>query len=93
MMKPKHVPIRTCIACRTHGTKKGLIRIVRSPDGIVKVDDTGRANGRGAYLCLTMQCVQAARKKNRIAGSLKATVPPELYETLIERAAAAEEGD
>ena len=54
--RPKHVPQRTCVACRETGAKRGLIRLVRTPEGTVKVDPTGKHNGRGAYLCAWMRC-------------------------------------
>lgn len=54
--RPKHVPQRTCIACREKGDKRGLIRIVRTPELDVVVDPTGKRNGRGAYLCHQSSC-------------------------------------
>ncbi len=54
--RPKHVPQRTCIACRETEAKRGLIRLVRTPEGTVEVDPTGKRNGRGAYLCARMRC-------------------------------------
>lgn len=54
--RPKHVPQRTCVACRETGAKRGLIRLVRTPEGTVEVDPTGKRNGRGAYLCNRMRC-------------------------------------
>lgn len=52
----KHVPRRTCVACRESGAKRGLIRLVRLPDGSVEVDPTGKRAGRGAYLCNRFTC-------------------------------------
>jgi len=69
--KVKHVPLRTCVACRTTGAKRGLVRIVRTPQGGVEVDPTGKAAGRGAYLCRSRQCWQAALKKEAIARALR----------------------
>ena len=54
--RPKHVPQRTCVACRETGAKRALIRLVRTPEGTVEVDPTGKRNGRGAYLCNRMVC-------------------------------------
>jgi predicted RNA-binding protein YlxR (DUF448 family) len=54
--RPKHVPRRTCVACRETDAKRGLIRLVRTPEGTVEVDPTGKRNGRGAYLCARMSC-------------------------------------
>ena len=59
----KKLPQRTCIACRTVGGKRGLIRLVRQPDGTVAVDETGRLPGRGAYLCCKAECWQQGAAK------------------------------
>jgi predicted RNA-binding protein YlxR (DUF448 family) len=69
--RPKHVPLRTCVACRTTDAKRGLIRIVRTPEGGVEVDTTGRAAGRGAYLCKRRQCWQEALKRDALARALR----------------------
>jgi uncharacterized protein len=54
--RPKHVPQRTCVACRSTDAKRTLIRLVRTPEGTVAVDPTGKRAGRGAYLCARMSC-------------------------------------
>jgi len=64
--RPKHVPRRTCVACRETDAKRGLIRLVRTPEGTVEVDPTGKRNGRGAYLCARLSCWQDALKKKRL---------------------------
>ena len=66
----RSVPQRTCIACRTTGDKRALVRIVRGPEG-VEVDPTGKKAGRGAYLCERPECWRAALKKNRLDAALK----------------------
>src|SRR6478735_7944116 len=58
--RSKHVPQRMCIACREHDVKRGLYRIVRTPEGAVEPDPTGRRNGRGAYLCGRAACWERA---------------------------------
>jgi hypothetical protein len=58
--RPKHVPQRTCVSCREKGDKRGLIRIVRSPEHEVAIDPTGKRNGRGAYLCYKPGCWRRA---------------------------------
>jgi predicted RNA-binding protein YlxR (DUF448 family) len=79
-MRRKHVPQRTCIACREVKPKRELIRIVRTPDGTVIVDETGKASGRGAYLCRARACWERAIGQSRQKGSsplahaLKATL-------------------
>ena len=66
----RKTPQRTCIACRTTGDKRGLVRVVRGPEG-VEVDPTGRKAGRGAYLCRRPECWREALKKNRLDAALK----------------------
>jgi predicted RNA-binding protein YlxR (DUF448 family) len=68
-MRPKHVPQRTCVACRQVKSKRELIRVVRAPDGKVFVDETGKANGRGAYLCRDRACWEKAVGQARRASS------------------------
>ena len=60
--RPRHVPQRTCVACRQTSAKRLLVRIVRTPDGSITVDPTGKLSGRGAYLCDQPDCWQAALK-------------------------------
>ena len=86
--KPRRVPIRTCVACRTSGGKRGLLRVVRLPEGAgVVLDPTGKRSGRGAYLCPTGACVALALKQKKLERSLKTPIPDALAEAL--RAAAA----
>jgi predicted RNA-binding protein YlxR (DUF448 family) len=77
MARQKHKPQRTCIACRDVKDKRELIRIVRSPEGKVGVDLTGKANGRGAYLCRQASCWQKSLEKNMLGRALKVTVSTE----------------
>jgi hypothetical protein len=80
--KPKkHIPQRTCIACREINEKRSLIRIVRSPDGI-QIDTTGRLPGRGAYLHESKECWEKALKKGALARSLKTDISAAEMETL-----------
>lgn len=66
----RKTPQRTCVACRTTGDKRGLVRVVRGPEG-VEVDPTGKKPGRGAYLCERAECWREAFKKNRLDAALK----------------------
>jgi predicted RNA-binding protein YlxR (DUF448 family) len=77
---------RRCVGCGQEAPKKGLIRVVRSPEGTVSIDATGRAPGRGAYLCADAECVRKAMKKNALARALKAPVDQSIY-SLAEEAA------
>ena len=73
---------RSCIACGKTVEKRQLIRIVRTPDGRAVYDATGRANGRGAYLCRNCECIERAMKKDLIAKHLKVTPDEGLFEEL-----------
>jgi predicted RNA-binding protein YlxR (DUF448 family) len=81
-LRPKHVPQRTCIACRTTEAKRGLVRVVRTPAGRVELDATGKKNGRGAYVHEARECWDAALKKGRLGHALKVSVRPEDLEQL-----------
>ena len=63
-------------------SKKELIRIIRTPEGEIRLDETGRMNGRGAYLCRSCECLQKARKSKALERALKVPIPDEIYETL-----------
>lgn len=85
--RPKRQPVRTCVACRTSGGKRGLLRVVRlpgeAPDTVrVVLDPTGKQNGRGAYLCPTLTCVQTALKRKALERSLKAPITEDVAEAL-----------
>lgn len=69
--RPRHVPQRTCVGCGTSTAKRQLVRIVRTADGAVQPDPTGKASGRGAYLCDDKACWERAVKKGRLGKSLK----------------------
>ena len=80
--KPKkHIPQRTCVACREVNEKRSLIRIVRTPEG-VEVDPTGRKPGRGAYLHDTKDCWEKALKRGILARALKTEISPENMDVL-----------
>ncbi len=80
----KHVPQRTCIACRIVKPKRELIRLVRSDNGGVEVDDSGKKVGRGAYLCRGQECWQTGLKSGRLEHALRTTLTQEGKEQLIE---------
>lgn len=75
MMRQKHRPQRTCIACRETKDKRDLIRVVRTPTGTLIIDPTGKANGRGAYLCRQASCWEKGLQKQRLAQALKVNLP------------------
>ncbi len=71
----RHVPTRTCVACRTSRPKRELVRIVRTPTGALVADETGRLAGRGAYVCRTAACLTIANTKGSLSRALKTPVP------------------
>ena len=75
----KNKPVRTCIACRKEADKSELLRIVRTPNGEYVVDVTGKANGRGAYVCKTKECVEKLAKTKALNRVFKCEVPSEVY--------------
>lgn len=82
MPPKKHEPVRTCVGCREEAGKRGLIRLVRGPDGVVLRDPTGRSQGRGAYLHDDPACFDVARKRRALQRALKSEVPDALWEEL-----------
>ena len=72
--RPKHVPQRTCVACREKNAKRTLTRIVRTPDGQIEIDPSGKRNGRGAYLCMQASCWQRALTTPVLARALKSEI-------------------
>ena len=82
MRHGKHVPQRTCIVCRRVGGKRELLRLVRTPDGDVLLDETGKAPGRGAYLCPTEECIEKITKKKAVERALKAKTTADALERL-----------
>jgi uncharacterized protein len=75
--RQKHVPLRTCVACRETKPKRELLRVVRTPDGHVFLDATGKKSGRGAYLCAKRSCWLQAMKTKRLEHELETTISPE----------------
>ncbi len=78
----KKIPERMCSGCGEHRPKRELIRVVRSPEGGISLDLTGRKNGRGAYLCPRAECLQKARRARRIERSLGCPIPDEVYDEM-----------
>ena len=71
-MKKRKIPARMCVSCREMKPKKDLIRIVRSPEGAVAIDESGRAPGRGAYICANAECARQAEKRRAVEKNLDA---------------------
>lgn len=82
-MKMKKIPMRSCVVTREKFPKSELIRIVRTPENTVVIDDTGRVNGHGAYLKKDKDVIEKARKTKVIDKYLEVTVPDNIYDELI----------
>jgi predicted RNA-binding protein YlxR (DUF448 family) len=81
-MKTKKIPLRKCVACGESKPKKELIRIVKDCELNVKIDITGKANGRGAYICNNLKCSELAQKNKKLSRALETEVPNQIYESL-----------
>jgi len=83
MLKPKKTPLRTCVATKEVLPKKELIRIAATKEGLVSVDLTGKAHGRGAYLKLSKEAILIAKKNQALDKKLEVAVPDSIYEQLL----------
>lgn len=83
MATNKKVPLRKCVVSGEMLPKKSMIRIVRSKEGVVSVDPTGKMSGRGAYVSKSEEVVELARKKNSLERHLEAKIPDEIYDEII----------
>ena len=81
-MKMKKIPLRMCTGCQEMKPKKELIRVVKSNDGEVSVDLTGKKSGRGAYVCKNIECLEKAFKTKRLSRNLDIAISDEIYESL-----------
>jgi predicted RNA-binding protein YlxR (DUF448 family) len=84
MITEKKQPTRKCTSCGEHFPKTQLFRVVRSPEGEIALDKTGKMSGRGAYICKNPQCFKKARKSGRIATALECVIPDWVYEKIEE---------
>ena len=78
----KSIPQRTCSVCRTQKNKNKLLRVVKSKDNIINVDETGKQSGRGAYICYDMECLEKAQKSKRLEKVLEIKIEDEIYEQM-----------
>lgn len=81
----KKIPMRRCVGCGASKSKKELIRVIRTPEGAIRLDTSGRANGRGAYICNNPDCLRKAQKRRSLNRSLGCEIPGEIYEELVEQ--------
>lgn len=82
-MKTKKIPMRTCVVTQEKYPKKELIRVVRTPEGSICIDEKGKANGRGAYLKKDKEVIEKARKTKVLERHLETVVPDEIYDDLL----------
>lgn len=81
----KKLPQRTCIVCRTKGDKQNFVRVVRQPDNTFVLDPTGKANGRGAYICNNPQCLEKCLKTRALNRAYKTNISDATYTTIAEK--------
>jgi predicted RNA-binding protein YlxR (DUF448 family) len=82
-MAEKKIPLRKCIGCGEMKPKKELIRVVKSPEGEISIDLTGKKSGRGAYICHSKECFSKARKSKRLEKSFSTQISEELYDQML----------
>lgn len=82
---PKKIPMRQCTGCREMKPKRELIRVVRSPENEISLDFKGKAQGRGAYVCHSQECLKKAIKSKALEKSLEVSIPEEIYLQLKEQ--------
>lgn len=78
----KQIPLRQCVGCREMKPKTELARVIKTPEGEILLDKTGRKNGRGAYICLNCDCLAKARKSKGIDRALKVTVSDDIFDAI-----------
>lgn len=88
----KKVPMRQCTGCGERKEKRELIRIIRTPEEEIQVDFTGKKNGRGAYICNSVDCLKLAQKRQALKRSLKTAIPDEVYQALEKELISGEDG-
>ncbi len=81
-MSTKKIPMRMCTGCREMKPKRELIRVVKTPEGEIKLDTVGKLNGRGAYICKCAECLRKAQKSNALSRAFECQVSVEVYEAL-----------
>lgn len=83
-MKPKKIPMRMCLGCNEMKPKKELIRVVKSPEGGISLDFTGKKSGRGAYICRSVECFNKARKGRRLEKAFSCKIDAGVYDAMAE---------
>lgn len=81
-MNTKKIPLRKCTGCGEMKNKKDMVRVIKTPEDEIILDKTGKKNGRGAYICNSLECLKKASKSKGLERSLKTAIPKEVYEQL-----------
>ena len=81
-VKPRKIPMRMCVGCREMKPKKELLRVVKPQDGDAHIDRTGKASGRGAYVCDDIECLKKARKTRALERALDCAIEAEVFDQL-----------
>lgn len=79
----KKIPMRQCVGCNEMKSKKEMLRILKTPEDEIVLDDTGKKNGRGAYICRNQECFEMARKNKGLERSFKRAVSAQIYDNLL----------
>lgn len=85
VQKVKKIPMRQCLGCNSHKSKREMIRVVRLPDGSVTLDLVGKVSGRGAYICPDIDCFKKARRSKRIERTLECEIPDAVFDEMESR--------
>ena len=78
----KKIPARRCVACNEQKEKNNLLRIVRTPEGSIEIDQTGKKNGRGAYICKNIDCLNKIKKSKRLEKNLDISIDDDFYDEI-----------
>ena len=83
-MKPRKIPMRMCVGCREMKEKRSLMRVVKSPEGVISFDRVGKAPGRGAYVCKSKECFEKAVKQRQLERALETRIDEAVFSQLME---------
>ena len=83
-MKTRKIPMRMCVGCREMKEKRSLLRIVKSPEGVISFDRVGKAPGRGAYICKSKECLDKAVRQRQLERALETKIEQTVFSQLME---------
>ena len=82
MAAERKIPLRQCVGCGEDKEKKAMLRVIKTSEGEILLDDTGKKNGRGAYICPEVSCLEKAKKAKRLERAFECAIPAEVYEAM-----------